>query len=89
MPSGLVRYSVQPAVAVSLRFMCFFSTTPVTARPKIGSGASIEWPPASGMPAASHTARPPRITSRATSAGSTLTGQPRMAMAISGSPPMA
>lgn len=89
MPSGLVRYSLQPASAVSLRFMKRFSTTPVTARPKIGSGASMECPPASGMPASSQTLRPPAITSRATSAASTLTGQPRMAMAISGSPPMA
>lgn len=89
MPSGLVRYSWQPAVAVSLRLRWRLLTTPVTARPKIGSGASMEWPPASGMPASAHTARPPRITSRATSGGSTLTGQPRMAMAISGSPPMA
>ena len=55
----------------------------------LGSGASMEWPPARGMPAASHTARPPRITSRAISGASTFTGQPRMAIAISGSPPMA
>ncbi|MNY52514.1 hypothetical protein D3C86_1881920 [compost metagenome] len=89
MPSGLDRYSLQPCVAVSLRFMKRLSTMPVTARPKIGSGASMECPPASGMPASSHTERPPRITSRATSGASTLTGQPRMAMAISGSPPMA
>src|SRR5471032_1270789 len=86
MPRGLVRYSLQPAVAVSLRFMWRFCTMPVTARPKIGSGASIECPPANGMPAASHTERPPRMTSRATSGASTFTGQPRMAMAINGSP---
>jgi hypothetical protein len=43
-------------VAVSLRFMWRFSTSPVTARPKIGSGASMECPPASGIPASSHTA---------------------------------
>ncbi|MNN41942.1 hypothetical protein D3C81_1560900 [compost metagenome] len=42
MPSGLVRYRRQPWVAVSLRFMWRFCTTPVTARPKIGSGASME-----------------------------------------------
>ena len=89
MPSGLVRYRRQPAVAVSLRLRCRLSTTPVTASPKMGSGASMECPPASGMPAASHAARPPRTTSRATSGGSTLTGQPRMAIAISGSAPMA
>ncbi|MNI91017.1 hypothetical protein D3C73_1486260 [compost metagenome] len=89
MPRGLVRYNRQPAVAVSLRFMWRFSTSPVTARPKIGSGASIECPPARGIPASSHTARPPRITSRAISGAKTLTGQPRIAIAINGSPPMA
>ncbi|MCY1186061.1 hypothetical protein D9M73_268960 [compost metagenome] len=88
-PSGLLRYSLQPTVAVSLRFMKRFSTMPVTARPKIGSGASMECPPARGIPASSQTWRPPAITSRAISGASTLTGQPRMAMAINGSPPMA
>ena len=37
MPKGLVRYSLQPACAWSLRFKCRFSSNPVTANPKIGS----------------------------------------------------
>lgn len=50
---------------------------------------SIEWPPARGMPAALQAVRPPRTTSAAISGAKTLTGQPKMAMAISGVPPMA
>jgi hypothetical protein len=42
MPSGLVRNSLQPACAVLFFLMRSVGTTPVTARPKIGSGASIE-----------------------------------------------
>ncbi len=88
-PSALVKKREHPAVAVSLRLRSLFSTIPVTARPKIGSGESILCPPARGIPASSHTERPPSITSRATSSLSFSIGQPKIAIAISGLPPIA
>ncbi|MNE55782.1 hypothetical protein D3C80_1506390 [compost metagenome] len=51
MPSGLVRNSLVPACAALFFFTSSVLTMPVTAKPKIGSGASIEWPPANAIPA--------------------------------------
>ena len=88
-PNGLVKYSSEPVVAVSFCFRSLMSTIPVTASPKIGSGESMLWPPASGIPASAQMLRAPSSTRRATSGGSLSTGQPSTAMASSGRPPMA
>lgn len=45
--------------AALLRLMSCGPTTPVTTRPKMGSGLSIEWPPARGMPASLQMSTPP------------------------------
>ena len=89
MPSGLVRYKRQPSIAVSFRFNLSCVTRPVTASPKTGSGQSMLCPPASIMPASAQTCRPPSTTSAANSGGSLSNGQPRIAIAIRGRPPMA
>ena len=49
----------------------------------------MEWPPASAIPACWQAKRPPSTTSRAISGARVLIGQPRMAIAIIGFPPMA
>jgi hypothetical protein len=41
MPKGLVRYILSPTLAVEFSFKCLIATLPVTAKPKMGSGASI------------------------------------------------
>jgi hypothetical protein len=40
-PKGLVRYILSPTLAVEFSFKCLIATLPVTAKPKMGSGASI------------------------------------------------
>ena len=55
----------------------------------MGSGASMLCPPAKGMPARRQASRPPAMTCPASAPSSLLMGQPRMATAIMGWPPMA
>lgn len=50
-PNGFVKNNLQPAVADAFFFTLSVLIIPVTAKPKIGSGASIECPPASVIPA--------------------------------------
>ena len=50
-PNGLVKYNLQPSCAEAFFFTFSVLIIPVTARPKIGSGASIECPPAKAIPA--------------------------------------
>src|SRR3989338_3480782 len=50
---------------------------------------SIEWPPASGTPAVSHTDSPPCRIARIVSTGSLLIGMPTIASAMIGVPPIA
>ncbi len=71
-PSFLVTNSRSPACAVLFCFKFFMSTMPVTASPKMGSGASMLWPPASGIPASRQMLRLPSKTFWATAAGNTL-----------------
>ena len=49
-PSGLVKYRLQPAWADAFFLTFSVAIMPVTAKPNIGSGASIEWPPAKAIP---------------------------------------
>ena len=65
------------------------ATRPVTAKPKMGSGESMECPPAKGIPASWQVCLLPSITALATSGGRVLMGQPKIAIAIKGVPPMA
>ena len=53
------------------------------------SGASMEWPPATGMPASAHIEAPPPNISRTVSTGSLSNGIPSMASAIRGRLPIA
>ena len=89
MPSGLVRIRPSPSCAASFRLRCAGWAVPVTAKPNMGSGASILCPPASGKPKAAQTSLPPFTTRLAISAESFDTGQPKMAMAMTGVPPIA
>ena len=57
----------RPPVFVQIRSGC---ANPVTAIPYLGSGSSIEWPPAIATPAASATSAPPRRISPSSSIGS-------------------
>jgi hypothetical protein len=41
-PKGLVRYILSPTLAVEFSFKCLIATLPVTAKPKMGSGASMD-----------------------------------------------
>ena len=61
----------------------------MTANPKMGSGLSMLCPPANGMPASEQMERPPSTTALAALSGILPNGHPRMAMAMSGVPPMA
>mmetsp|Transcript_83948 Transcript_83948/g.140093 ORF Transcript_83948/g.140093 Transcript_83948/m.140093 type:complete len:213 (+) Transcript_83948:723-1361(+) len=88
-PSGLVRYNRSPALAVEFFLSMDSGTRPLTARPKIGSGLSMLCPPANAIPASAHARRPPSTTRPATAGGSFSRGQPRIAMAIRGVPPIA
>ena len=88
-PNGLVKNNTSPACARLFCLMLAIGTNPFTARPKIGSGESMLCPPASGIPASAQILRLPSITFWATSGGNILMGQPRMAMASAGLPPMA
>ena len=88
-PSGLVIKITSPAFAVLFFFRFLTSTNPVTAKPKIGSALSILCPPASGIPASSQILRLPSKTFCANSAGSLSTGQPKIATASKGLPPIA
>ena len=55
----------------------------------MGSGESMEWPPAIGIPASAQTALPPARISRTTVGGYLLIGIPCMASAMIGAPPIA
>ena len=89
MPNGLVKNSWQPKVAVEFLKTLLVSMVPVTAKPKMGSGESMLCPPANEIPASRHAARPPSTTCWATFAGSLSIGQPNIAMAMMGLPPIA
>ena len=65
------------------------STKPDTARPKMGSDMSMLCPPASAMPASAQVSRAPARTLLAISGASVSTGQPKIAIATVGVPPMA
>ncbi len=90
MPNGLVRYSWQPAVAVSLRFIWRFCDD-AGHRPGRRSAPARRW--SGRLPEGYRLRRTPSGHRESLpgqlSGASTLTGQPRMAMAINGSPPMA
>ena len=88
-PIGLVRYNLEPGFAPPFFFTLSGCTKPVTAKPKIGSGQSIECPPAKGIPAFAQIALAPSKTLPANSAGNKFTGQPKIAIAIIGFPPIA
>ena len=63
-------------------------TNPVTAMPYLGSGSSIEWPPATTAPAARATSAPPRRISPRSSIGSVF-GNATTFRANAGRPPIA
>ena len=87
-PSGLVSTSRSPARALAMVSSRSGSASPTTARPYLGSGSSIEWPPTTGQPAWAATSAPPRSTSASSSTGRSA-GQAVRLRAISGRPPMA
>ena len=88
-PIFFVRNKKSPSLAVLFCFRFLISTIPVTANPKIGSGASMLCPPAKGIPACLQTVLLPSNTLRAMDAGNLSIGQPRIATAIIGFPPIA
>ena len=88
-PIGLVSSSTSPSCAVLLRFRLVTSQNPFTDSPSIGSVASMLCPPASGMPAAAHTALAPSSALCASATGRVSTGQPSIASASTGVPPIA
>ena len=88
-PRALVKYNLQPAVAVEFCLRFLISTKPFTAKPNTGSGQSILCPPAKLIPASAQIERAPSNTFWATSGDSLSIGHPKMAMANTGFPPMA
>ena len=88
-PIGFVTKRTSPSFAVLFFLRFAMGVMPVTASPKIGSVLSMLCPPASGMPASAQMVLAPSSTSAARAAGSVLTGQPSMAIAMSGFPPIA
>ena len=88
-PSGLVSTSRSPGRALAMVSSRAGSAIPTTARPYLGSGSSIEWPPTTGQPACPATSAPPRRTSASSSTGRSAAGQAVRLSAISGRPPMA
>ncbi len=88
-PIFFVRYKLQPTLAPEFFFRFSISIIPVTANPKTGSGQSILCPPASGIFACAHALRAPSKTSLAYLDSTLSIGQPRIAIAIIGVPPIA
>ena len=74
-PSGLVSTSASPTRPPALAITRSGCTAPVTARPYLGSGSSIECPPTTSAPAARTTSSPPRSTSPS-AAGAELLERP-------------
>ena len=88
-PSGFVSRSWSPGRAPTLRSTLSGWTRPVTARPYLGSGSSMLWPPRMGAPASAAASAPPRRISPSTSIGSLPTGKPTRFSAKSGRAPIA
>jgi hypothetical protein len=88
-PSGLVRTSASPSRPPALVSTARGSTTPITARPYLGSGSSIEWPPTIDAPAAATASAPPRRISRRISGPSVSSGYATRLSADTGRPPIA
>ncbi len=88
-PTAFVKNKKSPDWAAALAFNRSNCTRPVTASPKIGSGLSMLCPPANGIPASEQMLRPPSRTALAADSGILPRGQPNIAMAMSGCPPIA
>ena len=86
---GFVKKIVSPIFALVFLFSWSIFTIPVTDKPNIGSGESILCPPARVIPAILQISLPPSITCDPISAESSLIGQPNIAIAINGFPPIA
>ena len=88
-PMALVRISWSPGAARSMVSRAAGSASPTTARPYLGTGSSIVWPPATKHPACAATCAPPRITWPRRAMSSPSPGQAAMLTANSGRPPIA
>ena len=88
-PIGLVSTSRSPSRARSTVIRCRGSAIPTTARPYLGSGSSMVWPPTTRQPAAAAASAPPRSTSASSSTGSVWPGQAVRLSAMTGRPPIA
>jgi hypothetical protein len=88
-PSGFVSHSTSPSRPPALVSTSSGCTVPVTARPYLGSGSSIEWPPTIDAPAAATASPPPRRISRSTSGPSVSSGYATRLSALTGVPPIA
>ena len=88
-PIALVRISWSPGAARSMVSSAAGWARPVTARPYLGTGSSIVWPPATKHPARAATSAPPRSTWPKMARSSPSPGQAARLTANSGRPPIA
>ena len=79
----------KPIMALAILGMPLGKLPIEVVRDILAGGASIECPPAIGMPASAQIDAPPARISRTTSIGSLPSGMPRMASAMIGFPPIA
>ena len=87
-PIRLLNASTSPARAPALVQIWSGWAKPTTAIPYLGSGSSIEWPPAIAAPAEAATSAPPRRISPSSSIGSVL-GKATTFRQKAGRPPIA
>ena len=88
-PSGFVKTSKSPERAFAFVVTRRTSTIPVTARPYIGSGLRMEWPPMITHPTSAALARPPRKMEETTFGGTRSAGKPTTLSAVNGRAPIA
>lgn len=88
-PKGLVRIRTSPTRAAALEITSSGRASPITTRPYLGSGSSIEWPPAMEMPASRALSAPPFRISARMSRGSFRMGKPIRLRATRGLTPLA
>src|SRR5580658_1336423 len=88
-PIGLVKISWSPGAARSMVISAAGSARPTTARPYLGTGSSMVWPPAMAQPASPATCAPPWSTWPRIAMSRPSAGQAVRLTANSGRPPMA